>query len=133
MFGAENVVVELTDHGDPLDSERNDAARRAGRPPRVWTWSPPTTCTTPPRPGAGSPTALAAVRARRSLDEMDGWLPPAATAHLRSGEEMARVFARYPGAVARAAQLGAECAFDLNLVAPKLPDCEVPAGHTEMS
>src|SRR5690606_31301981 len=33
-FGADNVVVELTDHGDPLDSARNDAlaelAVRAG-------------------------------------------------------------------------------------------------------
>ncbi len=37
-------------------------------------------------------TALAAVRARRSLDEVDGWLPPAGTAHLRSGAEMAARF-----------------------------------------
>ena len=36
---------------------------------------PPTTCTTP-RPGRRRlATALAAVRARRSLDEIDGWLP----------------------------------------------------------
>ena len=41
-------------------------------------------------------TALAAVRARRSLDELDGWLPAAAGAHLRSGAEQARRFARYP-------------------------------------
>ena len=47
-------------------------------------------------------TALAAVRARRSLDEADGWLPPAGTAHLRSGAEMAARFEhRHPGAVAR--------------------------------
>ena len=50
-------------------------------------------------------TALAAVRARRSLDEIDGWLPAAGTAHLRSGAEMARRFAAYPGAVARAARV----------------------------
>ena len=50
-------------------------------------------------------TALAAVRARRSLDEIDGWLPAAAAAHLRSGAEQARRFARYPGVVERAAQL----------------------------
>jgi error-prone DNA polymerase len=78
-------------------------------------------------------TALAAVRARRSLDEMDGWLPAAATAHLRSGAEMAARFAAYPGAVARSAAFGAELAFDLKLVAPELPDCDVPPGHTEMS
>src|SRR5207237_9131067 len=78
-------------------------------------------------------TALAAVRARRSLDELDGWLPAAATAHLRSGAEQARRFARYPGVVERAAELGRACAFDLALVAPNLPDYPVPPGHTEMT
>jgi error-prone DNA polymerase len=77
--------------------------------------------------------ALAAVRARRSLDEMDGWLPPAGVAHLRSGDEMAARFSRYPGAVARAATLGHELAFDLQLIAPELPPCPVGEGHTEMS
>ena len=33
--------------------------------------------------------ALAAVRARRSLDEMDGWLAASGAAYLRSGAEMA--------------------------------------------
>ena len=32
---------------------------------------------------------------------MDGWLPASGMASLRSGEEMARRFVRYPGAVAR--------------------------------
>ena len=73
------------------------------------------------------------MRARRSLDEIDGWLPPAGTAHLRSAGEQARRFARYPGVVARAAAFARQCAFDLELVAPRLPDYPVPAGHTEMS
>ncbi|MGH9278094.1 MAG: error-prone DNA polymerase, partial [Acidimicrobiales bacterium] len=78
-------------------------------------------------------SALAAVRARRSLDEIDGWLPAAASAHLRSGAEQARRFARYPGVVERAAEYGRACAFDLSLVAPRLPDYPVPEGHTEMT
>ncbi|MFB6396838.1 error-prone DNA polymerase [Polymorphospora lycopeni] len=132
LFGADNVAVELTDHGDPTDGDRNDAlaglAARAGLP---------TVATnnvhyaTPARRRLA--TTLAAVRARRSLDEIDGWLPAAATAHLRGGAEMAARFAAYPGAVARAAEFGADLAFDLHLVAPRLPDHPVPAGHTEMS
>ncbi|MFB9239596.1 error-prone DNA polymerase [Plantactinospora siamensis] len=132
LFGAETVAVELTDHGDPADGDRNDAlaalAAAAGLP---------TVATTnahyanPARRRLAS--ALAAVRARRSLDEMDGWLPAAATAHLRGGAEMAERFAAYPGAVARAAEFGAELAFDLQLVAPQLPAYDVPPGHTEMS
>ncbi len=131
-FGRENVAVELWDHGDPLDSVRNDAlvalAARAGV--EVVATNNVHYATPAHRPLA---TALAAVRARRSLDEIDGWLPPAGTAHLRSGDEQARRFARYPGAVERAAALGRACAFDLSLVAPRLPDYPVPPGHTEMT
>ena len=71
-------------------------------------------------------TALAAVRARRSLDEVDPWLPAASLAHLRSGAEQARHMARYPGVVEAAAALGRAIAFDLSLVAPSLPPYPVP-------
>ncbi|MDP9020381.1 MAG: error-prone DNA polymerase, partial [Actinomycetota bacterium] len=64
---------------------------------------------------------------------VEGWLPAAASACLRSGVEQARRLARYPGAVERAAELGRACAFDLTLVAPRLPDFPVPPGHDEMS
>ncbi len=64
---------------------------------------------------------------------MDGWLPAGATAHLRSGAEMAALFARYPGAVRRAAEYGKACAFDLSLVEPQLPPRKVPDGHTEVT
>jgi error-prone DNA polymerase len=132
LYGADCVAVELTHHGDPGDDERNDAlaglAGRAGLP-TVATGN--VHYATPARRRLA--TALAAVRARRSLDEIDGWLPAAATAHLRSGAEMARRFAAYPGAVARAAAFGAELAFDLHLVAPRLPEHPIPEpGYTEM-
>jgi len=131
-FGAGNVVVELWDHHDPLDSARNDAlaavAHRVGV--EVVATNNVHYATPAQRRLA---TALSAVRARRSLDEADGWLPPAATAHLRSGEEQARRFARYPGAVERAASLGRECAFDLHLVAPDLPPFPCPDGTSEMA
>ena len=50
--------------------------------------------------------AMAAVRGRRSLDEADPFLPPGPGAHLRSGAEMATLFARYPTAVPTAAAIG---------------------------
>src|SRR3954452_5880493 len=130
-FGTENVAVELTYGALPTDTEVNDAlaalARDAGLPTVASTAAH---YATPSRfPLA---TALAAVRARRSLDEADGWLPPAGTAHLRAGAEMAARFdARHPGAVARAAAFGVECAFTIDLVAPDLPPFETPPGRTE--
>jgi len=131
-FGQANVAVEIWDHGEPLASARNDAlaemACQAGADVVV------TNNVHYHRPGrARLATAMAAVRGRRSLDDMDGWLPAAASAHLRSGPEQARRFARYPGAVEKAAQLGLACAFDLKLVAPRLPPFPTPPGHTEMT
>ncbi|MCP2165723.1 error-prone DNA polymerase [Goodfellowiella coeruleoviolacea] len=132
LFGRDGVFVELTDHGLPDDSLHNDVL--AGLAAELGLATVATTGAHYATPGRGRlAAALAAVRAQRGLDEMDGWLPPAPTSHLRSGAEMAELFARYPGAVQRAAELGARCAFDLKLVAPKLPPFDVPAGHTEDS
>ncbi len=125
-------MVELWDHGDPLDSARNDALAElaiASHADLVATNN--VHYHNPPRRRLA--TAMAAVRARRSLDDLEGWLPAAAAAHLRSGAEQARRFARYPGVVERAAVLAAECAFDLRLVAPKLPPYPAPPGHSEMT
>ncbi|GGK70385.1 error-prone DNA polymerase [Mangrovihabitans endophyticus] len=132
LFGRGNVAVELTDHGDPYDDDRNDAlAALAGSRGLEVVATNNVHYAVPARRKLA--TALAAVRARRSLDEMDGWLPAAGAAHLRSGAEMARRFAAYPSAVPNAAMFGEDLAFDLNLVAPRLPDYPVPAGHTEMT
>jgi error-prone DNA polymerase len=132
LFGSANVFVELWDHGDPLDSARNDAlvelAARAG----VETVATNNVhYATPARRRLA--TALAAVRARRSLDDLEGWLPAAAAAHLRSGAEQAGRFRRYPGVVERAAELGRACAFDLALVAPDLPPYPCPDDLDEMA
>ncbi|MCP2030134.1 error-prone DNA polymerase [Okibacterium sp. HSC-33S16] len=132
LFGADNVVVELFDHGNPLDTAHNDVlaglADELGLP--VIATMAAHYATPAEHPLA---SALAAVRARRSLDDLDGWLPASGSAHLRSGAEMARRFARYPGAVARTVEIAHELAFRLRSVKPGLPLQEVPDGHTPMS
>jgi error-prone DNA polymerase len=131
-FGAEGVAVELFDQGNPLDSSHNDAlsaiARRLGLPcvaTNAVHYADPS--------GHPLATALAAVRARRSLDELDGWLPASDGAHLRSGAEMASRFARYPGAVENTVRLADALAFPLRAARPKLPKQDVPGDHTPMS
>jgi error-prone DNA polymerase len=131
-FGRDNVFVEVWDHGDPLDSARNDALVRLADRARVEVVATNNVhYATPARRRLA--TALAAVRARRPLADLDGWLPAGAGAHLRSGFEQAARLARYPGTVELAAELGRALAFDLELVAPRLPDFPVPPGHTEMT
>ncbi|ABL81407.1 MULTISPECIES: error-prone DNA polymerase [unclassified Nocardioides] len=129
LFGHDNVVVELIDHGYPTDSAHNDllAALAADHGLRVVA----TNNVHHARPEQHRVAdAMAAVRARRSLAEMDGWLPASGMACLRSGEEMVRRFARYPGAVARSVELADEIVFDLQKATPRLPKDGIPAGHT---
>ena len=132
MFGHENVFVELTCGNDPCDDERNDALYTlAGSLGLGVVASANVHYATPAHARLAS--ALAAIRARSSLDEMDGWLPGAGTAYLRSGAEMATLLRGYPGVFDRTVSLALECAFDFRVVAPNLPDFPVPAGHTEAS
>lgn len=132
QFGPDQVFVELIDHGNPTDSVDNDALTAVAAELGV-----PTIATgnvhyaTPAQHRLAQ--AVAAVRANRSLDALDGWLPAAGAAFLRSGEEMAARFVRYPGAVARTVPLAEQLAFPLRRAKPALPKQEVPAGHTPMS
>lgn len=131
-FGRDNVFVELWNHGDPLDSVRNDALVRIAHHNDVQC-----VATNAVLYAVTSQyqlaTAIAAVRERRSLDDIDHELPPAGAAYLRSGAEQQRHFARYPGVVNKAAELAADLAFDLSLVAPRLPPFRCPDDMDEMS
>jgi len=131
-FGAARVSIELTHHGHPLDDERN--AVLAGLAPRFGVSVIATTGAHFAHPSRSRlAMAMGAIRARQSLDSAAGWLAPLGGSHLRSGEEMARLFAQRPGAVTAAAELGEQCAFGLALIAPQLPPFDVPDGHTEDS
>ena len=67
LFGRDRVVVELWDHGDPLDSARNDAlAEIAARHDVVCIATNDVHYATPKQRRLA--TALSAVRARRSLE-----------------------------------------------------------------
>ncbi len=126
-FGRDRVLVELWDHGEPLDMARNDAlvevAARLGV--ECAATNDVRYATVAQRRLA---TALTAVRHRSGLGVIDPWLAAGASAHLRSGAEQQRRFARYPGVVARSVEIARAAAFDLNVVAPSLPpfDCPTP-------
>ncbi len=130
-FGRDNVIVELTDRGDPLDSDRNDALAGLARDlglPIVATGN--VHYARPER--APLATALAAVRSRASLDQHEPWLPAAGGDYLRSGFEMAARFERYPGAVEYSVRLARETAFQLRSATPRLPQLDVPPETTLM-
>ncbi|MGZ4563025.1 MAG: error-prone DNA polymerase [Mycobacterium sp.] len=131
-FGADRVSIELTHHGHPLDDERNAAL--AALAPRFGVGVVATTGAHFAGPSRRRlAMAMGAIRARQSLDAAAGWLAPLGGSHLRSGEEMSRLFGQRPEAVTAAAALGEQCAFGLALIAPQLPPFDVPSGHTEDS
>jgi error-prone DNA polymerase len=131
-FGRDNVVVELSHALDPLADERYAALAGLADEQRLQLVATTNAHYARPdeRPLA---TAMAAVRARSSLDALDGWLPAWGGQHLRSGAELAQRLRHYPDAVSTAARLGKELAFPLKLIAPNLPPFPVPDGHDEMS
>jgi len=132
VFGRDNVMVELTFHDQPGDDERNEIL--AGLAGTVGTGVVATGNVHYASPArARLAEALAAVRARRSLTEMDGWLPASGAAYIRSGAEMSRRLRRFPGVQEQTVELAISCAFDFAVLAPGLPDFGVPAGYDEMS
>ncbi|MBN9375579.1 MAG: PHP domain-containing protein, partial [Cellulomonas sp.] len=132
LFGRDNVAVEVTASGDAHDAELSDALAELAAGARLPLVATGNVHYATPR-DADLAAALAAVRARSALDDMDGWLPGAPMAHLRSAAEMLALHRRHPRAVPTAAELALECAFDLSLVAPRLPPYPVPPGHDEAS
>ncbi|MBB4135642.1 error-prone DNA polymerase [Gordonia humi] len=129
-FGAGNVAVELTATGVSDDDERNAILADLAAEMSL------TTVATTGAHFAGPAnrrlaTAVAAVRARTDMNTIDGWLPGVGGAHLRSGDEMARLLSAHPDAVEHAVAIAADCAFSLALIAPNLPPFEVGEGHTE--
>ncbi|GED97284.1 error-prone DNA polymerase [Gordonia crocea] len=131
-FGHDNVAVELTSTAQPDDDERNalltDIAAGAGVPVVAATGAH---FAGPDRRRLA--IALAAIRARTDIETIDGWMPGVGGAHLRSGDEMARLVRAHPEALDNAVNLAADCAFELGLIAPALPPFDVGAGHTEIS
>ena len=131
-FGRENVAVELWNHDDPIDTARNDALARLAISRGTELIATSNAHYAGP---AGYPlaSALAAVRARRTMDEINPWLPAGPSAFLRSGAEQSRRFARFPGVVERSGEIGRDLAFDLQLITPGIAPFATPAGYDEMS
>ena len=133
MFGRQNIRIELTSHDQPADDEHNDALFELGASTGTAVIATGNAHYASPR-DARLAQVLAATRARRSLDEMDGWLAASGAAYLRSGAETGHRLRRYPGVREQTTGLAADCAFDFHVIAPRLPDFLVPPDYpTEAS
>jgi error-prone DNA polymerase len=126
LFG-NRLRIELWHHGMPADDARNDLLWEVARRSRVAAVAT-NQVHHARRDDADLADVLAAIAGRRDLTEADGHRPGTDERFLKSPAEMHRRFARYPGAVEGAVALAERLAFDLKLVAPRLPPFPMP-GH----
>lgn len=131
-FGRDRVSMEIWDHGNYEDVARNDALVDIAVRHNVPVVATGNVHYARPEDVRRS-QVLSAIRARRDLESMQGWLAASPLAHLRSDAEQRRRFARWPGVVDAAGVLGQQMAFDLRLVAPQLPRFSTPPGYDEQS
>ena len=129
-FGEEHLLIEsaLTPTDDPqlgdvlalLAQERGLRLLATGA----------VRCATPRSQGLAD--VLSAIRIGKPLGRVEphlGAFPP----FLRSAQEMLRIHHRNPQAVSQAAHIGGEIAFDLRLLAPRLPRTHIPEGYNNAS
>ncbi len=129
-FGAEAVAIETnlrTDSDDELAEALNELAKERGL--RLVATGAVRCSDAVRQPLADVMTAS---RLNVELDAARGHLPPFGS-FLRRADEMLRIHHRFPHAVAASAELASEITFDLKLIAPKLPQSDVPDGHTDAS
>ena len=125
------LAVELTLDGGPTDAALTDALTRlahAHRLPLVATGA--VRCARPA--DARLADVLTSTRLVTDLEGARGHLPPIGR-WLRGAQDMALLHRRRTDAVDLAAELAADLAFDLSLIAPDLPNADVPEGHTPAS
>ena len=126
MFGP-RLHIEMWHHGMPEDDPRNSLLWEVAQKLGISTVAT-NQVHYHDRRDAYLSEVLAAIGGRRTLAEADGFRPASDERYLKHPREMAQRFNRYPGAVERSAELGRRLAFDLGLVAPRLPDFPMP-GH----
>ncbi|WP_411287559.1 error-prone DNA polymerase [Phenylobacterium sp.] len=73
---------------------------------------------------------VSCIRETCTIHEAGLRLQANAERHLKSPAEMARLFARFPGAVARSAEIAGRIGFDLSQLRYEYPDEPVPPGKT---
>jgi error-prone DNA polymerase len=76
---------------------------------------------------------LACIRSGFRIDEAGWRLHAHGERHLKPPTEMARLFARYPGAITAGLEIVERCRFDLDMLRYDYPDEAVPLGETTQS
>src|SRR5215470_3716394 len=132
MFGRNNVYVELQRHFRPEQEYRNHVAIELARE-----FNLPLLATN----GVLYATpddrqvldALTCVKHKCTLDEAGDRLQINSERYIRRSEEMVRLFADLPEAIANTSELSSRLGFTLENLGYKFPTYQAPAGETQIS
>ena len=132
IFGRENVYVELQRHFDRREEARNQAAVQVARELRL-----PLVATNGVSFATPAERQVAdiftAVRHHRTLETAGRLLTSNAERHLKPPQEMARLFADLPEALANTLELSSRLEFTLRDLGYEFPKYPVPEGETQIS
>jgi error-prone DNA polymerase len=125
IFGKDNVLIELSNNGNPLDSYTNDVLCQIAIKANLNFVATGNVhyATLKERYAAN---VLACIRANKTLEEMNPFLSVNGSQHLKGADEQLKRFSRWPGAVEITTDIAKDIAFDLTLIAPELPDFITP-------
>jgi error-prone DNA polymerase len=128
-FGRENVYVELQRHDDRFQEARNQAAIGLARELHLPLLATNGVCYATPAEREIA-DVFTCIKNKRRLDNAGQLLAKNSHRHVRSAEEMARLFADLPEAIANTAELSSRLEFTLEKLGYEFPRYPVPDGET---
>jgi error-prone DNA polymerase len=127
--GRENVYVELQRHGDRFQEARNQAAISLAREFHLPLLATNGVCYATPAERQIA-DVFTCIKNKRRLDTAGRLLAQNSQRYVRSAEEMTRLFADLPEAIANTAELSSRLEFSLEKLGYEFPRYPVPEGET---
>ena len=131
IFGRRNVYVELQRHLHRDEEARNQAVVEVARQLRLPLLATNGVCYATP-PQREILDVFTCIRNHRILDTAGRLLERNSERYLKSSEEMTRLFADLPEAIANTQELSARLRFTLNDLGYEFPKYPTPQGETQM-
>ena len=132
IFGRENVYIELQRHFHREQEARNHAAIEIARSLQLPLLAANGVCYATPRERELC-DVFTAIRNHCTLAAAGRLLPRNSERHLKSTQEMERLFSDFPEAIANTAELSSRIEFTLKDLGYEFPKYPVPKGETMMS
>jgi error-prone DNA polymerase len=131
IFGRRNVYVELQRHLNPQEEARNKAATEIARSLRLPLLATNGVCYAA-KPQREIMDVFTCLRNHRTLETAGQLLARNSERYLKCPEQMARLFADQPEAIANTQELSSRLEFTLSDLGYEFPRYPVPAGKTQM-